>query len=813
MADSVAATEKKSNSKELTELKATLDIIRDFLTLVELLDALPNLQRTPYNVTRSLYQAVSQGRDIQSIGKQLEGFFGPPKKPAGKALPVKLRFNPTLKYLNGIREEQALYLRRTRNGFFYGALWPWHQKQGNITVHLGYCSSKMTDKEVESLERLTKNRILNRKVFDALDSSEGGMVHGISLASFLHMALLEKMTCSLEVKTSGAVGYLYLHDGELVYAESGSMKNRAAAYEIISWDDTEITVQPAAGRDRDDINQPLMEILTEALRVRSEKKGKRVVAPAAAASVLNIQPTDRYKHLREAQQAPKNHTLRLVGTALLALLMLVAVGMFGFRHLKARQLDQEYRAVLEQVEAIEDHDDKKVLLQYFISSHDESQYVAAAREKIREINNAIELHDYEFVTSEAAKLPVDRNYEAAATALYNQFLEKHPGSPRCSEIQLKISEIPLLIDNVDYAKLKEAVQLDYKNRIEVYLGYLLKHPNGRHRSKVEALLSDMSEDYYGHLMKEIPQCDQSGQWDKCIVLCDNFLKYFKNNYRTTEIENLKGVMEDKRDVAQLMETVQRLGDKFEAAKKILTGYLEKNPDTSQSARIKEKILKLERNLRENHEWQTVAAYTQNSDYSLPDRINTITHYIQVNPTGRFGRDAQLLLTQLQNDSRALYQARIEEQRRRQQAQHEQQQKRFEAERARIISQVRKAGARFQVVGNDTFIDSKTGLMWCLLDSVSVGGACQDFAAAQKYVSELTTGGHRDWRLPFGSELAELYKTPPFFPGQSAPWYWTTEVFVKGYSKTALVVTSAREAGFRRQQNDLYECGAVRAVRP
>ncbi len=33
-------------------------------------------------------------------------------------------------------------------------------------------------------------------------------------------------------------------------------------------------------------------------------------------------------------------------------------------------------------------------------------------------------------------------------------------------------------------------------------------------------------------------------------------------------------MEDKRDVAKIMHTVQRLGDKYESAKKILTEYLQ-----------------------------------------------------------------------------------------------------------------------------------------------------------------------------------------------------------------------------------------------
>jgi hypothetical protein len=680
-------------------------------------------------------------------------------------------------------------------------------------MELGYCPNKMSDADVESYQRLIKTKILNNKVFDALSDRDGGMVQGISLPSFLHMAQFERLTCTIEIRTTGAVGYLYLLDGDLIAAESGSMKNKAAAYEIISWDNSEIGLLDAAGRNKNEINQPLMEIFTEALRLRNEKKGKNMVAPAAAASVLNIQANDRYKYLREAQQTSKSRAPKIVAAVLLALLLLATVGTYGIRYLKTRQQAKEYQAILEQVGAIEGPGDKKVLLQYFIDSHPESEYHIAARQKMREIDQAVELQSYESVIAEVEKLPIDANYEAAATAVYTQYINQYPDSPHASVIQMKLSEIPTLIDNIDYARLEEATRLDSKNRIEAYLGYLLKHPNGRHRTQVEALVADMSEEYYGHLMKTMPQCDQTGNWNNCILLCDNFLNYFPKNYRTAEIENLKAVMEDKRDVAELMETVKRFGNKFESAKNVLTAYLEKNPGSIQAARIRDNIARLDRNLRESREWQTAAAYSQNSQYSLPDRINYIGQYIRLNPSGRFDKSARLLLAQLQDENRTLYQNRIEEQRKRQQAELAQEINRIKAEKRKIAAQIRQSGTRYVVNDNDTFTDTKTGLTWSLLDSYADLGECQDLGAARTYISTLAAGGYRDWRLPFGSELAELYKTPPYFPGQSAPWYWTSEVYAKGYKKEALIVTSTREKGFKRLHHDIYACGAVRAVRP
>jgi hypothetical protein len=157
--------------------------------------------------------------------------------------------------------------------------------------------------------------------------------------------------------------------------------------------------------------------------------------------------------------------------------------------------------------------------------------------------------------------------------------------------------------------------------------------------------------------------------------------------------------------------------------------------------------------------------------------------------------------------------RIEAERNRQLAAQEKERNRLIAETNRVVSQIQKSAGRFKVNGTGTFVDTKTGATWSLLDSASVLNKCLDYRTAERYVKSLNTGGYTDWRLPYGNELIELYKTKPFFTGKSAPWYWTTEVFVKGYHKKALVVTSEKQLGYKRDKIDLYQCGAVRAVRP
>jgi hypothetical protein len=802
----------KKQSKEIIDLKISLNITRDFLCLVQLLDTLPNTKRVPYDVTRSLYQAVSKGKDMHTLGKELEGFFGPPIKPAGQPIPLKMRFNPAIKYLQGLRDEQALYSRKTKNGFYYGALWPWHKKTENITVHLGYCSNKMSGKDYDNFQKLVKTKALNEKLFNEFDAAQGSRIHGIGLASFLLMAQFEKISCTLEVVTKGTVGYLHLSGGELVAAEVGVLKSKAAAFEIISWENTEIDVKAAVGKKTDEINLPLIEVLAEALRKRKDGK-QTTVGPARDATARSGDMGDRYRELRDMAAEPEKRLPR-IALRVAGMVIILALGVFfTTRLIQSKQIENEYQSVLVQLEEQKSYDDQKLLLQHYINSHESGKFTADAEQRMREIDQLVEEDAFNSVLSEVEKLPLDENYEERATAIYEEYLALYPDGVHVAEIQEKVYDIPDLIDDIDYKKLQTAVKLNYDNRIQAYMGYLVKHPIGRHKSKVEGLIADMSEEYYAQLMKEIPLCDQQAKWDNCILLSNNFLSYFKNNYRAEEIEQIKIEMEDKKSLAQLMERVKRLGTRYEAAKKILTDYLAENPDTSQVSKIKANIKSIDKKLRVIREWEKVVAYINNSQNSYSERIDEIQRYLLQNSDGPYTQNANYLLAQLNKEGHAIRQQQKASAQSRQLAAIQNQKRRLQSERKKVIAQIGRSGNRYVANGDGTFTDTKTGLMWSLLDSYVELGKCQNYESAVQYVKSLKTGGHHDWRLPLGSELAGIYKDTPSFPGKGAQWYWTSETFVKGYHKKALIVTTKRERVFKRLQMDLTQCGAIRAVRP
>jgi len=805
-----------SESQNLIRLKNDLNTTREFLELVSFLDKVPQMEKTPYNATRSLYQAVSKGRDIGTLEKKLETFFGPPRKESGKSMPMSLRFNPSTKYLRGIRDEQSLFLRKTKEGFFYGALWPWSKNPKTITVHLGHISNKMSKKDFNDLEKLVKTKVLNEKIFKEFDKDKESRIYGISIASFMQMAMFEKISCTLEIKTAGKTGQLFLLQGELFAAETGRMKSKAAAYEILSWENTSVELREQSGKKTNEINQELWQILSEAIKIRNEDSEDHKPIGKAGRSDDRGKPTDkRYKKLLGAAQKPGKRKFFLVSAIVFGVLLLVGVGsVISIRVIKQGQAKSEYETLLVQAEELITLEEKEMLLKEYVNSHSQNTYTEEVEKKISQIRNLIEEQDFQTTIKNVEKLSINSSYEKKAIAIYAGYLTKYPNGTYVDEIQLKILQIPGLIDDIDYAKLAEVTQSDYGKRIDGYLSYLSKHPEGRHINSVKELISDTGEDYYEYLIREVALVEQQKNWDRGIELCSRFIDIFKNNYHLDEIDELKTTLQENKDYDLLMAHIKRSGNNYWKARKAYFDFLTKHPDTDKKDVIKFRLSRIAKKIDVLKKWETVLIYSKNKQHSLSNKIYELENYISYNSSGPYVNSAKAILMRLQTENRTLKQRRIGQQRSRKLAKIQQEKNRINIERKKIKTMLSQSGKRRYVSNNNgTFTDTKTGLRWCLLDSRAALNKCLDYKFAQKYVKSLKTGGHSDWRLPYSNELAGLYKNEPFFPDKRVKWYWTAEVFTKGYNKNALIVTSKHEKAYKRQVVTLDKCGWVRAVRP
>ncbi len=81
-------------------------------------------------------------------------------------------------------------------------------------------------------------RTLNRVVQENRES----ILRGISLESFLQILEVDRKTCTLTVRSGSRSGRLYIHEGELIHAETSTLQSKAAAFAMLSWPDYTIRI-------------------------------------------------------------------------------------------------------------------------------------------------------------------------------------------------------------------------------------------------------------------------------------------------------------------------------------------------------------------------------------------------------------------------------------------------------------------------------------------------------------------------------------------------------------------------------------------
>ncbi len=844
------------STKSIRELRNNKAILTGFLDLARQVDALPNLDKRFYEDLRSLYQATSVGRDINILENMFKGFFGLPAKPAGKGLSLKLRRRPSVKHLDGIKKEQVFFIKPLEHGELYGALWPWQRKAGHIEVHLGFSAADLSAADEEQLA-LMINKALSQSTIQQAGDGVGGRIQGISLPSFLQMSEMEGATFALKVFSGQRSGVLHVREGNLIAAETRGIKGREAAYRIISWEQAAIQIADADTEVADEIQQPLMHVLMESLKIKDERSVGAEVAPDAAAQgeasarpveassgpmppgldaiavdALRIDamaeaptpgkyPFERVVHPTPIQSRRKIGPALVVGI-LLAMIVLGTGGFFwGKSFLAEKRKADEYRDLIQAVSVEIDLEKNEQRLLAYLKSHPESRFIADATAKLDEVRRGIEERDFERATLDVSNLPLDDAYEGRAIEIYGRFLTQYPESRFKTEINKAIGSIKTLLDNTYYQRLQNAEKFDFGKRLEAYQAYLSRFPEGVHRQEVVALIAGMGEEFYAFLLRQADTCDSDQTWDHCQRLCESYLAVFSDNPRVADVEKLQRRMADNADLARLETEATDLGKDYLAAQKLYKNYLKAHPKTSIKAAIETNLAALEKGAKRQRAWETVERYARNRSNSISRRVAKLRTFVDHNGKSPYIAEARTLLDKL-SDQKQLSDAKrqIEARRRTAQAQQaaEIRRQQEEAQRiARLENQyqglVAQVAQRYRANGNGTVSDKTTGKMWVLLDSTQVLGYCVDYAGAGAYVRGLNTGGYGDWRLPAPGELAGIYKSEPFFPLSSAQWYWTSESFVKGYNKGAYVVTATHEHVFNRKSREASACGAVRAVRP
>ena len=107
-----------------------------------------------------------------------------------------------------------------------------------------------------------------------------GLLEGISIVNFLQFIEMEGKTYLLEVQNQDRKrGLFYFHEGVLIDALCGELTGEAAALEMITWEDVQISYRKLPKQKiRRRIQKKLMTLLMEGVTLKDEKKKPQIQA-------------------------------------------------------------------------------------------------------------------------------------------------------------------------------------------------------------------------------------------------------------------------------------------------------------------------------------------------------------------------------------------------------------------------------------------------------------------------------------------------------------------------------------------------------
>ncbi|MCF8079762.1 MAG: DUF1566 domain-containing protein [Desulfobacterales bacterium] len=812
-------------SSDLEHITEDLEAARGFVGLIRTLEKLSDMAEHVYDRTQNRYCAVSSGRPVSELELLLEDFFGSPKKRSENPMPAKLHSHPILGYLEGDIEGQSLFFRKTENGLFYGALETLTEPFGQVAVRLGFARKKSRGKKapaagLEIGDIGLPAQSLEERIAEQLNEGSG-RIDGVGLATFLLESEAEKSSCSLRVTTEDLSGYLFIKNGVLIDASCGKAAGIEAAMEIISWVDTQIVLENPVERDEDTIAQPLLRTFTGALKKRNsrnQESGQEVVdtppsAAKAAAAPLKKGPAKKKKR-------PGKAKIRPVYAVILAVVVMAAGAVYGYRYWQEQKRQEVYAVMAAAAAAEKDTEQAVSMLEAFIQAGPHDEYARKASEDILRLKTEAEKRFYDQIEAEVEALLTSAGFETKAEQIYQLYLERYPQGRYAQNVRERIGSLGELAEKSLYQQVVGSKNEKPAAKIAAYQRYIERFPEGRHRKDVEKRIDSLAADQFRELETAMLNCKRSGRWQDCVDRCDGFLSAFGISSFSAAVRDFRKEAQGNLDLVEVDALAAGLAGDPQKAKLALEQFLQKRSDSPAAGEAQKRLAEADRRIDAAHQWQRIESLGRDEARPLRDRVEAVRSYAAKTPFTRYRESAARLAAELEKrmweESQKQQQMAAEQYRR---MQLERQKQQAARERMRIEGlekeaevKLAAAGERFVAGNAGTFVDKKSGLIWCLLDSQKTLNHCQSYQEAKNYVAKLSTGNFTDWRLPTAGELASLYKNPPFFPVDSAPWYWTTKIFTTGYHTKVRVVSSDRETEFKTEYRRASECGAVRAVR-
>ncbi len=371
---------------------------------------------------------------------------------------------------------------------------------------------------------------------------------------------------------------------------------------------------------------------------------------------------------------PKSPALwGMAAAALLVVIGAIYIGVFTMNMVKAGRIESAFDQVEQRYKSDIPLERKRKELKTFIARYGQTEYASQAQGFLTDISRQMEEQDYAATMADIEKLYAAGKYEEALNA-YDWYLDQYPKGAHAAEIKKAREEIPRLIDDRDFQKMRaDAEKGDYNHKIAAYNKYVRLHPEGRHFDEVRNLIIQLVDAYYSRLKRDLAGCEGRRDWVECIQLTDAFIARFEGTQQAEEVKGLRIKYQKRRqyeaDLSALDNAArEQLGMyDFDRAKQVYVSYLEANPEAPGylRERISGEVAGIENRkaafLAAEEAWQTALEYSRDGLVSLDDRIARVEGYMSEYPGGRHTQEATEVLAGLREEKKGV-DARLAEER-------------------------------------------------------------------------------------------------------------------------------------------------------
>jgi YesN/AraC family two-component response regulator len=127
-------------------------------------------------------------------------------------------------------------------------------------------------------------------VLHELNRRKKSRIEGVTLASFLQLIWMEKMTCTLTVKSAADTGTLCILNGDLKNAGVKDEDGLDAALEILDWENVTIELDESYAPNSEALSVSIEELLLESFRRKDERRADPLIEyePLNNADQINI---------------------------------------------------------------------------------------------------------------------------------------------------------------------------------------------------------------------------------------------------------------------------------------------------------------------------------------------------------------------------------------------------------------------------------------------------------------------------------------------------------------------------------------------